>query len=111
MTCSPRHRMRRLCSMEMDRFRWRDSRAEPSAHNDVVFQQLDAHPKRGDWSDCRGHLATASADEPLKFFDFIEDAARVLPPKCRPKLSRCMTIATPDNPIFNIAKRVGGWFD
>lgn len=79
--------------------------------NDVVFQQLDAHPKRGDWSNCRGHLATASSDEPLKFLDFIEDAARVLPPKCRPKLSRCMTIATPDNPIFNIAKRVGGWFD
>ena len=78
--------------------------------NDVVFQQLDAHPKRGNWSECRGHLATASADEQLKFFDFIEDAARVLPPKCRPKLSRCMTIATPDNPIFNLAKRVEGWF-
>ena len=79
--------------------------------NDVVFQQLDAHPKRGGWSDCRGHLATASADKPLKFFDFIEDAARVLPPQCRSKLPRCMTIATPDNPIFNISKRVGGWFE
>ena len=79
--------------------------------NDVVFQQLDAHPKRGGWSDCRGHLATASADKPLKFLEFIEDAARVLPPQCRSKLPRCMTVATPDNPIFNISKRVGGWFE
>ena len=74
----------------------------------MVFQQLDAHPKRGDWSGCSGHLATASADEPLKFFDFIEDAARVLPPKCRPKLFRCMTIATPDNHLEYCQARVGG---
>ena len=44
--------------------------------NDVVFQQLDAHPKRGGWSDCRGHLATASADKPLKFLEFIARTQR-----------------------------------
>ena len=50
-------------------------------------------------------------DFPLKFLEFIEDAARVLPPQCRSKLPRCMTVATPDNPIFNISKRVGCWFE
>ena len=94
-----------------DRFFPKDMPTQSHLLNDVVFQQLDAHPKRGGWSDCRGHLATASADKPLKFLEFIEDAARVLPPQCRSKLPRCMTIATPDNPIFNISKRVGGWFE
>ena len=82
--------------------------------NDVVFQQLDACPVDGGWSDACVHLASATeatADAPLKFFDFIEDAARVLPPRCRTKLPRCLEVSTPANQIFNRATNVRGWYD
>lgn len=79
--------------------------------NEVVFQQFDAHPIHGNWSACRSFLPNATDDAPLKFLDFIEDAARVLPPECRRKLPRCLVVATPEDPVFNRLSRVGGWYE
>ena len=61
----------------------------------IVFQQLDMHPIRGSWNNNQKRfLATASSDEPLKFLDFIEDAALAIPPACRCKLPRCLRVGT-----------------
>lgn len=60
---------------------------------DVVFQTLDMHPVRGAWnSKQKAFLATAVETEPLKFLDYIEDAALVVPKACRDKLTRCLVV-------------------
>ena len=74
----------------------------------IVFQQLDMHPIRGSWNNNQKRfLATASSDEPLKFLDFIEDAALAIPPACRCKLPRCLRVGTrADSDMFTKPQRV-----
>ena len=63
------------------------------------------HPVHGAWcAKQKAFLATAVASEPLKFFDFIEDAALVVPKGCRESLPRCLCVHKRDSVasvIFN----------
>ena len=82
-----------------------DPKAAWHVAKDVVFQQLDMHPVRGSWNKKQAaHLATAVAEQPLPFLDFIEDAALAVPLGCRQRLPRCLSVpmhGSDEAAIFN----------